>query len=685
MREDAHRAQRRLGHLVAAFAGVGALAVLVPSMAGAATVGTQNHKLTFDAAAGEQNALTVKATSSSLVLSDPNAPITPGAGCTSGAPSHQVTCDAAGIRVIQANMGDGDDRLIVGASVPVRISGVGQSGDDVLRGGPKVDRLLGGAGDDTLDGAGAGDKLRGGGGPDRVSYADRATPLSVTLDGVADDGAAGENDNVVDVSDVVGGAGADGLTGDGNANVLVGGDGADTIHGGGGTDIVRGDRGDDTALLGAGDDRFDWNAGDGSDVVEGQGDDDTMRFVGSDVGEHFNLSANGPRVRLFRDVGNVTMDADGVESLDLRALGGADGVTVGDLTGTDLGSARLDLAGSGGGGDGQNDAVDVAGTAAADTIDAEAVQGETVVSGLVAKVSIANADNGGDVLQINALGGDDTVSAGPGLATPPVALTIDGGDGADTIGGGDGADVLLGGDGKDTVNGGRADDVALLGTGDDTFVWNPGDASDVVEGQDGADRMRFNGSNVNEHVDLSANGQRLRFTRDVGAVAMDVDGVEAVEFHALGGADTITVHDLTGTAVTEAHYDLAGSDGVSGDGQADNVIVEGTAGDDAVQVGGGASGVAATGLAAAVFISHAEASNDRLTVNALAGDDVVDASGLTADAIGLTEDGGDGADVLIGGAGNDTLLGGAGDDVLIGGPGLDALDGGPGDNIVIQD
>ena len=60
------------------------------------------------------------------------------------------------------------------------------------------------------------------------------------------------------------------------------------------------------------------------------------------------------------------------------------------------------------------------------------------------------------------------------------------------------------------------------------------------------------------------------------------------------------------------------------------------------------------------------------------------ASGLSATAIGLTIDGGDGDNVLIGGDGNDILLGGVGDDVLLGGPGVDVLDGGPGDNILIQ-
>jgi Ca2+-binding RTX toxin-like protein len=63
-------------------------------------------------------------------------------------------------------------------------------------------------------------------------------------------------------------------------------------------------------------------------------------------------------------------------------------------------------------------------------------------------------------------------------------------------------------------------------------------------------------------------------------------------------------------------------------------------------------------------------------INALNGDDTVDASGVPAGVILLTEDGGNGDDVLIGGRG---------DDVLIGGPGQDALDGGPGHNILIQD
>src|SRR4029079_6748485 len=159
-------------------------------------------------------------------------------------------------------------------------------------------------------------------------------------------------------------------------------------------------------------------------------------------------------------------------------------------------------------------------------------------------------------LVVNMNGGDDVITASNGLAAL-ISLTIDGGAGNDTITGGDGADLLIGGDGNDLVNGGRGNDTALLGAGDDTFVWNPGDGSDVVEGQDGTDTMVFNGANISEKINITANHGRLKFTRDVANITMDLNGVERVQFNALGGVDNITVGDLTGTAVTQVALDLA--------------------------------------------------------------------------------------------------------------------------------
>jgi Ca2+-binding RTX toxin-like protein len=468
------------------------------------------------------------------------------------------------------------------------------------------------------------------------------------------------------------------LTVDGGAgnDAIIGSDGADMLLGNDGNDLILGRRGDDVAFLGAGDDTFVWNPGDGNDIVEGQDGADALVFNGANISENIDSSANGPRVRFFRDVANVTMDLNGVERVDFNALAGADTITVNDLTGTDLTQVNLNLNGPGSTtGDGQPDTIIVNGTQGADTIVvAGAATGETV-SGLPATVQITGSEAAGDRLVVNSQAGADQVNAS-GLAAGAIALTLDGG--ADD-------DILIGSAGADLVFGGRGNDVAFLGAGDDTFVWNPGDGSDIVEGQAGLDTMQFNGANIAEQITLSANGPRLRLFRDVANITMDTDGVEQVNIAALGGADTITVNDLSGTAVTQVNLDLGFPPGSgTGDGAADTVIVNGTAGDDVIEVAGNASGVGVFGLAAQVRLTGTEAANDRLVASAQAGDDVVEASGLAAGAIQLSADGGDGDDVLIGSQGNDALIGGAGDDVLIGGAGQDVLNGAPGNDILIQ-
>ena len=465
------------------------------------------------------------------------------------------------------------------------------------------------------------------------------------------------------------------LTIDGGAgdDTLLGSQGADVFLGGGGDDFVFGDNGNDVAFLGADDDVFQWNPGDGNDTIEGQDGTDSMLFFGSNVSENINVVANGGRVLFVRDVANVTMDLDDVESIDFRALGGADDIVVGDLSGTDVTNVGLDLRGPNGGGDGAADTVTVNGTQGADVFGAAGDAGGVNVFGLQAAVNIFSPEQANDRLTLNGLGGDDVIDA-TSLEADGIQLTTNGGLGND---------VLIGSEGDDLVNGGDGDDFALLGAGDDTFVWNPGDDNDTLEGQAGFDKMLFNGSNAAERIDISANGGRVLFFRDVAGVLMDLNDVESIDFNALGGADVVTVNDLSGTDVTEVNVNL-GAFGGAGDAQPDSVIVAGTNGDDVALVFGDATGTSVLGLAAQVNITGAEAANDRLVVNALAGDDVVEASGLAAGAIQLVADGGMGNDVLIGGDGNDVLSGGDGDDVLIGGPGIDVLDGGAGDNVVIQ-
>jgi len=245
-------------------------------------------------------------------------------------------------------------------------------------------------------------------------------------------------------------------------------------------------------------------------------------------------------------------------------------------------------------------------------------------------------------IAVHAHAGSDLVriDEANGIFTDSVPTAISGGDGRDELLGGSGAETLRGGRGSDVIDGNGGNDRALLGAGDDTFVWDPGDGSDTIDGGAGADTMRFNGADVAEHVDLSANGSHLRFFRDVAGITMDTVGVERVDFNALGGADVVTVNDLTGTDVADVNVNLASTlGGATGDGQADQVVVNATNGEDAITVNGDTGGVKASGLAATVVIEHSEAANDRLDVNTLDGRDNVDSGGLAAGAIQLFVDG----------------------------------------------
>ena len=188
------------------------------------------------------------------------------------------------------------------------------------------------------------------------------------------------------------------------------------------------------------------------------------------------------------------------------------------------------------------------------------------------------------------------------------ALTLDGGDGNDTIAGGQGAETSLGGDGNDTIDGNRGDDVALLGAGDDTFVWDPGDGSDTSRARPAATRCAST-------APTSAETGRPVGERKPAAVLPrrrehhdGHDGVEQVDFNALGGADTVTVNDLTGTDVKgqrRPRRDLGGRSATArrpGDRQRHR-------GDDAVTVVGGAGDVSVTGLAPTLELLHAEATD----------------------------------------------------------------------------
>ncbi len=563
----------------------------------------------------------------------------------------------------------------------------GQAGNDrmIWNPGDGTDLMEGGDGNDTAE-------VNGGNGAEtftltpngtRVRF-DRTSPAPFSLD-------IGTTENLV--LNMNGGddvfTGSNGLAsliqltvdgGDGN-DTITGGDGNDTLLGGNGNDTITGGRGNDTLLGGSGDDTFIWNPGDGSDTVDGGDGTDTLVFNGANVNENINITANHGRVKFARDVGNVTMDLNGIERIDFNALGGADNINVGDLTGTGVKLVAIDLAGQAGSGvgDGAADSVTVNGTNGNDNVQVSGTGGSVTVAGLPASVTLAGAEGANDQLIVDGGAGNDVINAA-GLAAGSVRLTIDGGAGNDTITGSAGDDTLIGGDGNDTVIGGRGNDVATLGNGNDTFVWNPGDGSDTVDGGAGTDTLVFNGASANENIDISANGQRVRLFRDVGNVTMDLGGIEHIQLATLGGADTVTVEDLSGTDATQVAVDLSATPGTGqGDGVADTVNVNGTAGDDRISVASSGSSVVVNGLPAQVTVSGLDRSLDSLVVNGGAGNDTINASGLHAGQANLTINGGDGNDTITGSAGNDTVIGGRGNDVANLGAGNDTFVWNPGD------
>jgi Ca2+-binding RTX toxin-like protein len=616
--------------------------------------------------------------------------------------------------------GAGNDTINGGSGADLLF---GQSGNDILNGKGGDDLLFGGDGNDVMDGGTGTDQLFGEAGNDRMIWNpgggtdlfeggdgidtaeveggngaeiftitangtrvrfDRVSPGPFSLDiGTTENLVVNANggDDVITAGNGL--AALIHLTLDGGAgnDTITGGDGNDTLIGGDGNDTINGGRGSDTADLGAGNDTFVWNPGDGSDVVEGGADFDTLVFNGSNINENFAISAKGSHAQFTRDIGAVTMDLHGIERIAFAALGGADKIVVDNLSATDVKEVAIDLAATIGSGigDGQADSVTVNATNGSDTITIAGSGGSVAVNGLAAQVTIAGAEGANDALIVNGLNGNDTIDASA-LAAAVINLTIDGGGGNDTIIGSAGSDMLIGGTGNDIVTGNRGNDVALLGDGNDTFIWNPGDGSDAVDGGSGTDTLVFNGANVSERIDISANGDHVLFTRDVGAVNMDLHGVEHIQFTALGGNDQITVGDLSGTVVTQVAIDLGTPAGSGiGDGLADSVTVNATAGEDHIRVASSGASVVVSGLSDQVTIAGAEGANDSLVVKGLDGNDTIDASSLHAGQVSLTIDAGLGDDTVTGSAGNDLLIGGRGNDVLKGGAGDDTFVWNPGD------
>jgi Ca2+-binding RTX toxin-like protein len=213
-----------------------------------------------------------------------------------GGPGNDVLDGQGGGDALVA--GPGDDQLL------------GRDGNDQLYGAEGIDTLDGGAGADELLWSPGPDDIHGGTDPgpvvaphqagvvggdiggvrepestDTVTYQFEKQPLSISLDDNANDGEAGEGDNVhSDIERVIGGDVDDRIEGNGRPNTIDGLFGDDKLFGYGGGDTLYGDQGQDEIRGGEGSDRLDGGSGDdlvvgepGNDLLIGGPGADTMR------------------------------------------------------------------------------------------------------------------------------------------------------------------------------------------------------------------------------------------------------------------------------------------------------------------------------------------------------------------------------------------------------------------------
>lgn len=319
----------------------------------AATVTRDGGTAIFTAADGEVNRLSITSESGDVVFQENGAAdiSTTAAGCTQVNPK-RVSCtgvtnviadlkdlddlvfNAGGASTVLivplvANGGTGDDVLFGGTANDTLLGDagddflIGDAGNDTLRGGTGEDTLLGDEGtdslfgdegDDSLIGGLGADDINGGTGFDAVSYFDKAAnePVTVTLDNQANDGTAGEGDNVrLDIEDIGGGDGNDTLSAlnSPGGNLISGGAGNDTIDPGIGEDAVQGNDGDDTLNTRDGfADRV--SCGNGNDTANV----DQLDLVSADC-ERVNVE-NRP---VARDVAEVPEDAPPTVTIDSPA------------------------------------------------------------------------------------------------------------------------------------------------------------------------------------------------------------------------------------------------------------------------------------------------------------------------------------------------------------------------------
>ena len=392
---------------------------------------------------------------------------------------------------------------------------VGSDGNDMLYGGDGDERITGKAGDDVLDGGKGNDYLNGGAGNDTyifnkgygvdtisdgegtntiningysanqikayrtnwnditITFADSEDKIIIegfftseanrnfylTFNGVGRVHATASNsplrtiygtdgDEYIAAMDdrgvtLYGESGSDNLNGGGGADRLYGGIGNDQLYGNGGNDTLDGGEGDDMLYGGAGNDTYIFNVGSGTDTI---------------------------------------IDSEGINTISFGAGLTEDAMTAYRHNWNDL------------------------------MITFEGIEDKLIIQGYFGSESNRNFevrfadgtryaydDAENPIKQVHATEYDDWMTA---WSDSGIALHGDGGN--DNLTGGAGDDMLFGGVGNDTLNGNNGDDILdggegndflYGGLGGDTYRFGIGYGSDIIEDNDGDNKVELLGIN----------------------------------------------------------------------------------------------------------------------------------------------------------------------------------------------
>lgn len=521
---------------------------------------------------------------------------------------------------------------------------VGGSGNDILNayqyvdtqlhGGPGNDTLIGNVRGDTLDGGSGADSMTGGDGYDKTTYETRTQPITMSIDGVDNDGEVNERDNIGnDIESVTGTPYADTMTGGTTPNglflfgiggndtlggptgvasneAMYGGDGNDTITGRDGNDSMQGGPGTDTLDGGNGIDAASYGDKTNSVTLDLEGDADD-----GEAGENDRIFANVEN--LYGGLGDDTLSGSDSDNYMVADWGND---TMYGFGGDDT----FDTANSG--------ADDTHGGSGFDTVSYDSVWTRPV------KLSIDDVANDGIYT--------NTTTEGDNIRTDVEHVIGSISDG-DTVTGSDGPDVLDGNFGGDTINGQGGDDLLLGGPNPDPYYIDDFSSTDTINGGSGTDVTSYADHGYTVNVDLDGvndDGTNNEFEREADVINADVEGI-------IGSPQA---DSLTGNANDNTIDGGLGADTISGLGGIDTVTFASRSN----SVTASLDGVANDGESG---------ENDNLST---------DIENLIGGSGGDTLSGGTAANVLTGGAGADTLNGDVGADTLDGGLGADTFNGG---------